>query len=81
MPVKCGTVMKSAFRALPEGTITFKDNFGKGRKRSKERTALVAYSMIGEKKNLLVIGKYVFRGVSLPVEYETNSNELEVDIS
>ena len=67
------------FRALPDGTITFKNDFAKGGKRSKERiTAMLACSMVGEKKRILVIGKSksprCFRGASLPVDYEANKS-------
>ena len=67
------------FRALPDSTLTFREDFAKGCKCSKEWiTGLVACSMTGEKKKLLIIGKskspHCFKGVTLPVDYEANSS-------
>lgn len=68
------------FRALPNKTLTFKNDKSYGGKKSKERiTILFTCSMAGEKKQLCVIGKAknprCFKGVQqLPVDYEANKN-------
>ncbi|KAK3091960.1 hypothetical protein FSP39_024021 [Pinctada imbricata] len=69
------------FRALPDGTLTFKTDNSGGSKKSKERvTVLVCTNMTGtDKRKLLVIGKSkdppCFRGVkSLPVTYTNSGN-------
>jgi len=69
------------FRALPEGTMCFKDEKPSGSKKSKERlTVLLAANMDGsDKRKLLVVGKAAkprcFRGIStLPILYRSNSN-------
>ncbi len=67
------------FRALPDGTLRFKEEFAKGCKCSKEQiTGLMACSMTGEGKKLLIIGKskspHSFKYVTLPVDYEENDS-------
>ncbi|XP_056442513.1 tigger transposable element-derived protein 6 [Gadus chalcogrammus] len=68
------------FRALPDGTLTFKSDNKRGGKKSKERiTAMFACSAAGEKKELFVIGKSqsprCFKHVrTLPVRYAANAN-------
>ena len=67
------------FRAIPDGTITFKNDLEKGGKRCKERvTAMFACSMTGEKKMALVTGKsacpHCFRGVKLLVDYDSRKS-------
>ncbi|KAG7264811.1 hypothetical protein CRUP_005580 [Coryphaenoides rupestris] len=68
------------FRALPDGTLTFKSDNKRGGKRSKERiTALFACSAAGGKKELFVIGKRqnprCFKNVrTLPVRYAANAS-------
>lgn len=68
------------FRALPDGTLTFKSDNKRGGEKSKERiTALFACSAAGEKKELFVIGKShsprCFKHVrTLPVRYAANAN-------
>ncbi|KAG7273270.1 hypothetical protein CRUP_009698, partial [Coryphaenoides rupestris] len=68
------------FRALPDGTLTFKSDNKRGGKRSKERiTALFACSAAGGKKELFVIGKSqnprCFKNVrTLPVRYAANAS-------
>ena len=53
------------FRALPDGTLTFKDDVSKGGKRSKERvTVLFTCSITGEKRKMFVIGKSKIRDAS-----------------
>lgn len=67
-------------RALPDATLTFKNDQRKGAKKPKERiTVLFACSMTGEKRKMLVIGKSqnprCFKGMtSLPVSYEANKS-------
>lgn len=66
------------FKLTPEKTLKFKGEKCVGGKLSKDRiTVLVASSMAGEKRKLLVIGKAkkprCFKNVkSLPVDYEAN---------
>lgn len=69
------------YRAIPDGTLSFKKETVCGSKKSKDRvTALVTANMSGsDKRRLLVIGKSkdprCFRGKkSLPVKYESNKN-------
>ena len=69
------------FRALPDGTLTFKTDDSGGSKKSKERvTALVACNMTGsDKRKLLIVGKSkdprCFRGQRvLPVTYTNSGN-------
>uniref|UniRef100_H3A202 HTH CENPB-type domain-containing protein n=1 Tax=Latimeria chalumnae TaxID=7897 RepID=H3A202_LATCH len=68
------------FRALPDGTLTFKSDNKKGGKKSKERiTALFICSMTGKKKDLFIIGKSqnprCFKNVRhLPVHYAVNAS-------
>ncbi|XP_061184351.1 tigger transposable element-derived protein 4-like [Saccostrea echinata] len=69
------------YRAIPEGTLTFKNQQTSGSKKAKERvTAMIATNMTGtDKRKLLVIGKSkdprCFRGKkSLPVKYAANRN-------
>uniref|UniRef100_H3A5L0 HTH CENPB-type domain-containing protein n=1 Tax=Latimeria chalumnae TaxID=7897 RepID=H3A5L0_LATCH len=68
------------FRALPDGTLTFKSDNKKGGKKSKERiTALFICSMTGKKKDLFIIGKSqnprCFKNVRhLPVCYAANAS-------
>lgn len=69
------------YRALPDSTLTFNRDFKKGSKRTKERfTALFCCSMSGEKKRILVIGRFkkprCFKGISLPVDYKANNSGL-----
>ena len=46
------------FRAMPNSTLTFQTDTRRDTKKSKERiTCLVACSMAGEKKKLLIVGK------------------------
>ena len=71
------------YRALPEGSLTFKSDCVAGSKKSKDRvTVLVATNMTGtDKLPLIMIGKskdpLCFRGLkgkkSLPVDYRNNS--------
>ena len=66
------------FCAMPNSMLTFQNNTRHGTTKSKERiTCLVACSMAGEKKKLLIVGKSkiprCFKNVnSLPVDYEAN---------
>ena len=69
------------YRALPDGTLTFKSDTSGGSKKSKDRvTVLVACNMTGsDKRRLLVIGKSrdprCFRGKKgLPVSYNNSQN-------
>ena len=68
------------FRAMPDSTLTFRNDTRRGTKKSKERiTCLLTCSMAGEKKKILVVGKSknprCFKNVNpLPVDYEANSN-------
>uniref|UniRef100_H3ABS0 HTH CENPB-type domain-containing protein n=1 Tax=Latimeria chalumnae TaxID=7897 RepID=H3ABS0_LATCH len=67
------------FRALPDGTLTFKSDNKKGGKKSKERiTALFICSMAGKKKDLFIIGSQnprCFKNVRhLPVRYAANAS-------
>lgn len=67
-----------SWRMMPNGTLAYKDDDGRGFKKVKDRiTILVTCSMEGEKKRPLVIGKYAnprcFKNInikSLPVEYQ-----------
>ncbi|KAL7291808.1 hypothetical protein TKK_0014589 [Trichogramma kaykai] len=67
------------YRALPESCYLFRHENAKGSKTCKERiTVLVCASMVGEKKDFLVIGKSAnprcFKLVKkLPVDYENNT--------
>lgn len=69
-------------RALPDSTLTFKNDTRKGAKTQKERiTVLFACSATGEKRKMLVIGKSLnprcFNGINkttLPVTYEANTS-------
>lgn len=66
------------YRALPDGSLTFKADSARGSKKVKERiTAMVACNMSGtDKRRLFVIGKSkkprCFRGKTLPVIYDAN---------
>jgi hypothetical protein len=69
------------YRALPDGTLTFKTDKIAGSKKAKDRvTVLVCANMDGsDKQKLMVIGKSrdprCFRGIkSLPVTYQSSSN-------
>ena len=69
------------YRALPDGTLEFSTDELSGSKKSKDRvTAMVATSMDGtDKRLLLIIGKSkqprCFRGLSsLPLPYNFNKN-------
>lgn len=68
------------FRAMPEHTFLFKNNPSKGFEELKEHvTVLCCISMVGEKRDLVVIGKsknpQCFTGVKkFPVEYFANAN-------
>ena len=64
------------FRTMTDSMLTFQNDTRHGKKKSKERiTCLMACSMAGEKK-LLIVGKSknprCFKNVTLPVDYEAN---------
>ena len=66
------------YRALPDSTLTFRHDSAKGSKKMKDRfTALFCSSMTGEKRKILVIGRFkhprCFKRISqLPVDYDAN---------
>ena len=65
------------FRAMPDSMLTFQNDTRRGTKKSKERiTCLMACSMAGEKKKLLIVGKSkkprCFKNVTLSVDNNVN---------
>lgn len=64
------------FRALPDGSYTFMNDFAKGPKRNKEKISVLATSsMTGDKIRLVVVGKSKrLNNMALPVDYVAHRN-------